>query len=373
MTYETNGELVDFPYKKYVLNDEVLVDKLFNNLMNYTPNFISGVHYKLNKIYPKYIFNTFQMNITDKPEYLYILFPLSDYININILSDFFSEVPRMKCKRLYSELTPEQFFLKNKESLPFTNESREKIYASNTECSNFKLTLALSVFTLFSSTRILDFSSGWGDRLLGAIAYANNNSSTFQYYHGTDPNQSLQPVYRNIIRTCAKKENENKFIISNVGFEKFSPPPKHKGYDLVFTSPPYFDFEIYDDGASTQSTSMYPTMEKWFVYFMCASLYKSWFYLNTGGYMVLSIEDFSVKGHKGSFVEMTNLYCLTFLKNCRFCGTIGHVMEDTPTKGRPLFVWKKEDVSMTQRNRQYQSIFERQYPTIFETLIRTKF
>ena len=45
----------------------------------------------------------------------------------------------------------------------------------------------------FNSKKILDMSSGWGDRLVGAMA------CNIDCYHGFDPNSCLHPGYKKMI------------------------------------------------------------------------------------------------------------------------------------------------------------------------------
>ena len=67
---------------------------------------------------------------------------------------------------------------------------RESIYGNRKikECTQFKPTLARSVMEKLRASRVVDFSAGWGDRLLGAAA-----SSKVHSYLAFDPNIDLSP------------------------------------------------------------------------------------------------------------------------------------------------------------------------------------
>ena len=94
--------------------------------------------------------------------------------------------------------------------------------------------------------------SGWGDRLLGASA-----TDCVRKYIGFDPNKCLRPGYAELLHEsvgarvtslsedCVKFSND--FQVYSLPFEVGA--PKHvpdDSCDLVFTSPPFFDYEMYN-------------------------------------------------------------------------------------------------------------------------------
>ncbi len=66
------------------------------------------------------------------------------------------------------------------------------------------------------------------------------------------------------------------------------PIGKDETFDLVLTSPPFFDLEIYvsDRGEDRQSSSDYPTFQGWLDGFLFPSMRKAWGKLVPGGHMV---------------------------------------------------------------------------------------
>ena len=90
--------------------------------------------------------------------------------------------------------------------------------------------------------RVLDTSSGWGDRLIGA-------ASLDLYYHGIEPSSGLHEVYSKIVSLTGAKCK----ICRGRSEETFCYPTKQ--VDVCFTSPPYFDTEIYH-GVDTDWKSM---------------------------------------------------------------------------------------------------------------------
>lgn len=149
--------------------------------------------------------------------------------------------------------------------------------------SQFRPTTATAIYNMFNAKNVLDFSSGWGDRLVG---FAFSNADT---YTGIDPNESLQDGYKQIIDTL-----DIKGVSMNVACgEDFN----HKRtYDLVFTSPPYFNVERYTQD-DTQSFKKFRTLDEWLYGFLFQTLTNAYNHLEDGGYMVINISDV-YSGHK---------------------------------------------------------------------------
>jgi hypothetical protein len=118
--------------------------------------------------------------------------------------------------------------------------------------------------------------SGWGDRLIGAAA-ANC------LYHGCDPNSLLVPRLRDCVSAC-----EANATIFEQCVETFVPETE---YDIAYTSPPYYDEEIYSNEA-TQSTRMYNTYNKWIAEFLHPMLNVAIRAVKPGGHIVMNIVDF---------------------------------------------------------------------------------
>jgi hypothetical protein len=98
---------------------------------------------------------------------------------------------------------------------------------------------------------VLDPCAGWGDRFLAATV-----SERVSRYIGFDPNRLLRAGYINIASACGIGVKEvcddyilfaNGSIIYSMQFEIGSPQIPDNYVDFVFTSPPFFNFEIYSD------------------------------------------------------------------------------------------------------------------------------
>ncbi len=342
---------INFPYKKnYIKHDK---QTLLKNLQKFKFELKQVEKYEINNI------NYFKSNLINScfrhKYYQFINNDQENYENINILSDYFSEPCRILCKRYDTKYSPNDLWVNDKllenliielikkhQDINWIN-IRELIFQKK-ECANFKLTLALSIYKYFNATRILDISAGWGDRLIAAVAI----ESQIEYYHGFDPNQCMMPIYENIINELAI--NKTKFEIQNIPFETAK---LKTTYNLIFTSPPFFDLEIYSQD-HTQSINNNSTPTDWFANMLTVWLIIAWKQLEFGGYMVINLEDIIKKyGKEQRFVLYTEamiLFINGFFKYSKYLGVIGHTNMGRDL-ARPLWVWKKKKVSLKHQNK----------------------
>ena len=320
----------NYPYtnKFYTLND---IKKMYNNLEKY--------NYKERLLYDKYY--TIKNLPYDKYKYLYIGRPLlilskkSDYDDYNKIVDYFQNKERVKCKRYGKNNSPYDLFHNKKKYLeteilklygkitPLT--IKETIYNLNYECSNFRQTNLISFIQMFKPKSVLDFSAGWGERLLSCIF-------TGIEYTGVDPNKNLFPGYNKIISTFSKDPSKYNLINSTIEDADLN----NKMHDMIFTSPPYFDLETYTND-NIQSISKYNTEEKWIEGFLKPALKKSYDHLNVGGYMCININQ---KNKKEKYIQSMLDYVYSF-KDMYFYGVIGYSNEEM-VNPQPIWIWKKE-------------------------------
>ena len=313
---------------------------LFDNLKNYIPKITpkQNIQYK----YILWKTRIFQNLKYKNQHYISIETQKEDYIKIDRLVDYFNELPRMKARRRdksYSALEAwdkKEWILDSwiKKGNPETItiiEMREQIWKMGLECNAFKSTLAISIYKMFRAKRILDFSAGWGDRLLAAIAYGSER------YLGYDPNPELQKGYQEMVTLFNSNTNSN----HEVRMEAFETAklPETETFDLVLTSPPYFDFETYisadKEESKTQSIVKYPKFHTWMVDFLFTSLQKCWNVLTIGGNMVIHLSDV----YKTNYVEAMILFILGWCNGARFDGSIASIGDCG--KPRPLWVFHK--------------------------------
>lgn len=209
-----NHNRLKFPWKKTFLRPHV--DTLFGNLQKFQPVYDHSpfslkappIRFKSGDFLPLALDGKYtQLTISEGGE---------EYNSMDILADYFTEEPRINARQRSQERSPAQFWqdkewvgqLLAEKALPAainrtyvcpygdefsdgltTFVLRECVFNSRVkECTQFKPSLALSVIKLFKGTRVLDFSAGWGDRLLGAMA------SDATHYLGMHPSLCLAPL-----------------------------------------------------------------------------------------------------------------------------------------------------------------------------------
>lgn len=218
-----------------------------------------------------------------------------DYDNI---SDYFQEHVRIKCRRVDQTQTPLEYWQSHERSrvdLPTDasalSKLRDELYNEHYECTTFKPSLMVGFGKKFKATSILDISAGWGDRLIGALALGVP-------YVGVDPNEELHAGYAEIIRTFAGASDnptDSSYVVLNDTFQNAQLPKRD--YDLVFSSPPYFNLEKYALSASPevqakQSDYNVSSAQQWLDEFLFPSLQKAWSVLVDEGHMIININEF---------------------------------------------------------------------------------
>jgi hypothetical protein len=118
--------------------------------------------------------------------------------------------------------------------------------------SFFKPLLATAIYHHFlkekESPKVLDPCSGFGGRLLGFISKYPKG-----IYIGIEPNidtfNELQNLRKNLIRELNLSSNQ--IQLHNIKFEDYK--NYNENYDLVFTSIPYFNLEVYSNSVDYKS------------------------------------------------------------------------------------------------------------------------
>jgi DNA modification methylase len=115
---------------------------------------------------------------------------------------------------------------------------------------------------------------GWGGRLVGACAL------NVPHYIGIDANTNLKTPYKHMVEFL-QPQTQTKIttLFQNaldVDYSKLK-------YDMVFTSPPYYNIEKY------QNTTAYTTRDEWDALFYRPLFYETYTYLEKGGVYCLNI------------------------------------------------------------------------------------
>jgi hypothetical protein len=151
--------------------------------------------------------------------------------------------------------------------------------------SNFRPVAAATIYHKFAGEgTVWDMSCGFGGGLLGALA-----SKAVKKYIGTEPSTLTYIGLENIAKDFAHLPVE--VDLHKCGSEDFIPDCP---VDLCFTSPPYFNTEMYSD-EDTQSYKKYATAAEWNEGFLRKTIQNCRACLKPSGYMIINIAN--VKSH----------------------------------------------------------------------------
>jgi len=250
----------------------------------------------------------------------YAILPLNkaNYFELNYLTDYFTEPSRMRARR-YNRDTPLDTWVKHRadgtiDSQAPLREQRDALYNTTIEASNFRLNVACTLLDHFCPRSIFDPCAGHGDR-----AFAAYSRSYVQRYEACDPNALTCDLITKGLETLDVWQQEQDgccssakktFVVRPLPVEDFFAQveaipelkTQHFGlYDMVFTSPPYGDTEIYFDSSSqekktTQSICRHPDAEEWYTCWLRPVFQRAWNLLRAGGVMAISINN--VRDHK---------------------------------------------------------------------------
>jgi hypothetical protein len=365
--------VIPFPRQSLFIES---ADVLFRNLQNYRIE-TSNERYELGPYYPTH--NLYRPPLF-RGKYLLIRPSGKAYYNIDVISDIFNEEERLKAKKS-DQLSPMECWtdpgcLRHlvRAALDATRKPgaiidarvlRDALFNATYEARQFRPTWIKGIIkTLFpgnETLNILDISSGWGDRLITAMSMGHN-------YLGFDPNTNLQPGYQQMISTFGHPDHHR--VIAEP-FEEANLPAQ--SFDLVLSSPPFFDLEIYTQ-QSTQSIARFPTFTEWIVGFLLRALQVAWDALKIGGYFAIHMGD----TRAFQVCEPMNLFIEQMLHGSSWEGVIG--LSGTRGRVSPVWVWKKVGAGEVRnvwhqprsRNRSNPLVdrpFHRLYPNIWHLLM----
>lgn len=190
---------------------------------------------------------------------------------------------------------------------------------------------AKSIYEHFNAESVLDPCAGWGDRLVGAAA-----SKCVKRYVCFDPNRALRPGYAKLMGLFGHSVEHldedhlhfsNKFRCHAQPFEKGALELESESFDLVFTSPPFFEYEMYNP--------LNPKYKDWLEEFYTPLFIQACRCVKTGGHVCIHIGDTS-----GGVIEPflhNNVHLICNLKMIHRIGLKGLMSGET----RTVWVFKK--------------------------------
>lgn len=190
--------------------------------------------------------------------------------------DFIENMEEFKKKKfiqnmfLYYEITKNKNNKKNKWVV------YKEIYNICISAINiFRPVVAMEIYSRFKPTSILDFTCGWGGRLVGACAL------NIPHYIGIDINKNLESAYQELSNFLDHQKSKTKIQLFfkdalQIDYTQLE-------YDMVFTSPPYFFLEKYS------FNTIYNSKEEMKNKFYIPLFQKTFYSLKSGGYYCLNI------------------------------------------------------------------------------------
>jgi predicted RNA methylase len=230
-------------------------------------------------------------------------------------TDKFSFQERMKCKKEGSRFSPSDYARKKNVPLRVAR-------AKMGECTLHPVPMVLAVLELFNPKKWLDPTSGWGDRLRGALL------ANVPIYVGVDSNVGMVKPYEKIVKAYPDSTTKVQMISSRI--QDVNLPTK---FDLVFTSPPFFTAEAYKGATDWKS------LDHFYEEFFNPFLQVCYNHLMVKGHLVLYIE-------KADPIRMIKSMQQMF-PSMKYEGVF-YYAGGTP---RPYYVWKKVASRKTRKNR----------------------
>ena len=138
----------------------------------------------------------------------------------------------------------------------------------------FRPLQAMEIYCKFKPTSVLDFTMGWGGRLVGACALG------IKSYIGIDNNKRLKTPYEKMVKMLSPvSPTKVKLFFEDalrIDYSKLT-------YDMVLTSPPYYNLEFY--GGNYKPL----TKEEWNNQFYNPIIERTYKFLQAGGHYCLNI------------------------------------------------------------------------------------
>jgi len=177
-------------------------------------------------------------------------------------------------------------------STPYKSEIRRMITmtAGLGSVTKYRTVTAKAIIQYYKATRVLDPCTGWGGRMLGCLAAGEEC-----YYVGCEPDPNTAKGLRNILADAAALPASvcSRGKIIEQPFESattMAELAKMEKFDMILTSPPYFNLELYTAG--DQSTKVYPTWEEWTEHWLKPVIVTCLSRLKDGGVSCWSVKNF---------------------------------------------------------------------------------
>lgn len=193
-----------------------------------------------------------------------------------------------------------------------------KLYTGSGTLSPFRPIIAKALYCRFNPSVIMDPTAGYGGRCLAAMSMNID-------YIGIDTNKLLKPLYTKMVKTFPT-DSQVTIIIKDsakVNYSQFN-------YDMVFTSPPYYNIEVYP------FMQEYASQEEFNKKFFFPMVSKSYDGLQKGGIYALNIPKNQYPYAKAvlGVADQTIKLAIGVRKQLR-------AKESTKKYGELIYIWRK--------------------------------
>lgn len=176
--------------------------------------------------------------------------------------------------------------------------------------SNFKPMIALYLYKKYAlsgisdgSGRVLDYSAGFGSRLLAALSLGLT-------YVGCEPCVETRENLKRFGGFLSEQVGGD-FTIVETGSEEYREGGK---FDFIFSSPPYFDFEVYSKDPG-QSILRYPSYEQWLEGYWRKTIQNARGMLNSSGHFGVCLSPYYRRDILGATLRIAREEGLYFVED----------------------------------------------------------
>jgi hypothetical protein len=195
--------------------------------------------------------------------------------------------------------------------------------------SNFRPSASRAIYDKYGGDGIIyDPSCGFGGRLLGAIS-----SPKVKKYIGCEPSSR---TYRGLVEMSRILAKETAVELNTSGSEDYV---LEQLVDLAFTSPPYFNTEVYSD-EETQSCNKFPEYGDWLDGYLHKTILNTVDHIKKGGYLIINIAN----TRNAPKLEADFKHIMNNIKSMELKETLKlslSLINKTGFKYEPVFVYKK--------------------------------
>lgn len=175
-------------------------------------------------------------------------------------------------------------------STPYKSELRRMLTLTGGlgNVTKYRAVTAKALVKFYAAKRVLDPCIGWGGRILGTLA-----ADPTAEYVGCEPDVN---TFNALVEIAMDRDEatRRRATIHNAPAETFLPTLPAGSFDMVLTSPPYFNLELYTAGI--QSVDRYKTWDSWVADWLTPVINSSLAALKPAGVSCWSVKNFKSDG-----------------------------------------------------------------------------